>query len=543
MSERLIFKAEPFEAYPTFEADAEEYPDTYAEIDTAEEEFGAEPALLAWQDEARRGRSSAGRRGKPRLRTGARGRPPKNRPRAPKRRQRPLMRRPEPLGGVSEPSTDDRPPEGTEYIRWVQSSLNSIMGLQLPIDGIMGRETRSAVRSFQRREGLPVDGIVGPETERALIAARAGQSPAPSGDDADAVDTELAGFGWEDEVDRGSRDYVRWVQRSLNRILGLRLAEDGRMGPHTRSAIRSFQQRQKLNVDGKLGPQTERALVEAGSDAPPSPGIPPKPQAPARHSPGTATGRRYRFIPKAVEAPGGGRIQVKTPPNPNDLVEVKGVGGRRIPLHRSAAEAWQALIGAARADGISEPLLLPTSGFRDPEHQRRLWEQALERYGSPQAARKWVAPPGSSSHQSGRAIDFHLGGKNSSGNVANLKRLPAYKWLVENGVCFGLYPYEAEPWHWEYNPPARGEGETDMVWREASPFAFEVEPFRGYPNTNGALRMNRRASDQLVFEIEAAELIETEASHSLASNATRAGRDKTTTGRCNCAGGAKHEEI
>jgi hypothetical protein len=82
-----------------------------------------------------------------------------------------------------------------------------------------------------------------------------------------------------------------------------------------------------------------------------------------------------------------------------------------------------------------------------------------------------------------------------------------------------------------------------MVWGEAGTFAFDTAPFEAYPNTNGALRMNRRGSDQLAFGIEAAELIETEASHSLASNATRAGRDKTTTGRCNCAGGAKHEEI
>ena len=34
--------------------------------------------------------------------------------------------------------------------------------------------TRSAIRTFQRREGLPVDGVVGPDTERALIAARGG---------------------------------------------------------------------------------------------------------------------------------------------------------------------------------------------------------------------------------------------------------------------------------------------------------------------------------------------------------------------------------
>jgi LAS superfamily LD-carboxypeptidase LdcB len=113
-------------------------------------------------------------------------------------------------------------------------------------------------------------------------------------------------------------------------------------------------------------------------------------------------------------------------------------------------------VAAARSDGLREPLLLPTSGFRDPEHQRRLWNDALRKYGSAEEARKWVAPPGSSAHQTGRAIDFYLGGRNSSANVRRLRTLPAYRWMVANAARFGFYPYEREPWHWEYNPLARG---------------------------------------------------------------------------------------
>jgi LAS superfamily LD-carboxypeptidase LdcB len=29
----------------------------------------------------------------------------------------------------------------------------------------------------------------------------------------------------------------------------------------------------------------------------------------------------------------------------------------------------------------------------------------------------------------------------------------AYHWLVANAATFGFYPYDVEPWHWEYNPP------------------------------------------------------------------------------------------
>jgi Uncharacterized protein conserved in bacteria (DUF2272)/D-alanyl-D-alanine carboxypeptidase len=165
------------------------------------------------------------------------------------------------------------------------------------------------------------------------------------------------------------------------------------------------------------------------------------------------------FIPVAAENPGGERVKNKTAPSSSDIVMVKNVYGSTTPLHRLAAAALEAMICAARADGIEEPLFRPTSGFRDPKRQAELWADALRKYGSPEEARKWVAPPGGSAHQSGRAIDLYLGGKNSSSNVANLRKLPAYLWLVANARRFGFYPYEREPWHWEYNPPPSGQSE------------------------------------------------------------------------------------
>ncbi len=57
------------------------------------------------------------------------------------------------------------------YVRWVQASLNRTIGAGLAVDGILGSNTRRAVRNFQRRRGLGVDGIVGDRTEAALIAA------------------------------------------------------------------------------------------------------------------------------------------------------------------------------------------------------------------------------------------------------------------------------------------------------------------------------------------------------------------------------------
>lgn len=61
-----------------------------------------------------------------------------------------------------------------EYVRWVQTMLNQVLGLQLPVDGVMSVQVRSAIRSFQAKNGLPVTGIVGPDTEKAFLGSQPG---------------------------------------------------------------------------------------------------------------------------------------------------------------------------------------------------------------------------------------------------------------------------------------------------------------------------------------------------------------------------------
>lgn len=173
------------------------------------------------------------------------------------------------------------PVHGTEFVRWMQSSLNLIQNLNLSVDGIMSPAVRNALRRFQKQHGLTADGIAGPETVKALTDAKRKQahSVAESTTQSEFGTLELNEFGLEEGVNRSSREYAMWVQASLNRMLGLRLAVDGIVGPLTRSAIRSFQQRHGLLVDGIVGPQTEGALIAAGAGNPPgssaSPYIPP----------------------------------------------------------------------------------------------------------------------------------------------------------------------------------------------------------------------------------------------------------------------------
>lgn len=87
---------------------------------------------------------------------------------------------------------------------------------------------------------------------------------------------------WEGETHPNSRDYIRWVQQSLNRIMRLRLAEDGVMGPQTRSAIRSFQERQGLYANGNVDSQTEATIKAALTSLSTSPTqVPSVPTGPA----------------------------------------------------------------------------------------------------------------------------------------------------------------------------------------------------------------------------------------------------------------------
>jgi len=170
----------------------------------------------------------------------------------------------------------DRPPveANTECVRLVQRLLNRQLGLTLPVDGIMSVETRSAIRSFDSGEGSTAAPNLSPPPEAPVDDQphQQGLDAGPAQDEYgtfEIYEDETGYFELEEEVNRQSAEYGRWIQQSLNRILGLSLAVDGIIGTYTRSAIRSFQQRQGLTADGIVGPITEAALIRAGASQPP----------------------------------------------------------------------------------------------------------------------------------------------------------------------------------------------------------------------------------------------------------------------------------
>jgi hypothetical protein len=110
------------------------------------------------------------------------------------------------------------------------------------IDGVAGPQTVRATKAFQRRAGLVPDGIAGRRTRRAL---------GPLGRPPFGRRTLRRGMvGWDVSV----------LQFLLSRR-GEPVAVDGHFGVVTEGALRDYQSRQRLAVDGIAGPQTMRMLV------------------------------------------------------------------------------------------------------------------------------------------------------------------------------------------------------------------------------------------------------------------------------------------
>jgi D-alanyl-D-alanine carboxypeptidase len=80
-----------------------------------------------------------------------------------------------------------------------------------------------------------------------------------------------------------------------------------------------------------------------------------------------------------------------------------------------------------------------TSGWRSRKYQEELFRQAVSEYGSEGKAAQWVATPGTSTHESGNAVDIGPFG--------------AAAWLFKHGAAYGLCEiYANEPWHFELRP-------------------------------------------------------------------------------------------
>ena len=144
-----------------------------------------------------------------------------------------------------------------DLVKALQTKLKELGYYTGAIDGEYGGSTASAVKEYQRRNGLTADGVAGEKTLQKLYgststaAATAKPTTAPS-TNADAVQATLLKKG-----DSGNE--VRAMQARLV-ALGYLTSADGIYGVTTYNAVVAFQRKNGLTADGVAGLMTLNRL-------------------------------------------------------------------------------------------------------------------------------------------------------------------------------------------------------------------------------------------------------------------------------------------
>jgi D-alanyl-D-alanine carboxypeptidase len=128
-----------------------------------------------------------------------------------------------------------------------------------------------------------------------------------------------------------------------------------------------------------------------------------------------------------------------------------------IKLRAPAAQQFQAMVAAAKSEGVS---IVTISGFRSVADQQHLFFDIKAQRGQVATKRAEVsAPPGYSEHHTGYAVDLGDGNVPATNLSPNFENTAAFKWLQKNAPRFSFelsFPrgnsqgVNYEPWHWRF---------------------------------------------------------------------------------------------
>ena len=137
-------------------------------------------------------------------------------------------------------------------VRKLQGRLAELGYYAGGVDGIYGDSTASAVKAFQRGNGLSADGQAGEQTQTKLYSssARYANNPVNKGDP-DQVRSLSLGMTGND---------VYALQERLIELRYLSGVADGVYGPETQEAVAAYQRNNNLEADGVAGLSTLRKL-------------------------------------------------------------------------------------------------------------------------------------------------------------------------------------------------------------------------------------------------------------------------------------------
>ncbi len=143
-----------------------------------------------------------------------------------------------------------------EDVAQVQRRLNALGYQAGPVDGVMGRRTRTALKAWQADIGMDPTGEVTPRVVARIETART----VP-----DTLETRVAPKPEPTrQAEMSQRELVRAIQRELDQAGYDPGPVDGVMGSRTREAIRAYQRAHAMPVTGEASPQLLAALGVPG---------------------------------------------------------------------------------------------------------------------------------------------------------------------------------------------------------------------------------------------------------------------------------------
>ena len=152
-----------------------------------------------------------------------------------------------------------------ENVAQLQEALIQLGYLTGKADGNYGASTVSAVKEFQKANGLTQDGTAGKETQKVLFSGKAKEKAKPT---ATATPKATATPAPESNLLKiGSKGSdVKALQNKLIELGYLSGKADGVYGSKTAAAVKAFQQASKLTADGVAGEKTISKLESASKD-------------------------------------------------------------------------------------------------------------------------------------------------------------------------------------------------------------------------------------------------------------------------------------
>ncbi|MCR5685014.1 MAG: peptidoglycan-binding protein [Lachnospiraceae bacterium] len=135
-----------------------------------------------------------------------------------------------------------------EDIKTIQNRLYELgyLASKNLIDGKFGEDTESAVKSLQSANGLVSDGKIGTMTMELMYS--------------EEIKANILSFGDKSEI-------IKTCQTRLKELGYLTTAPDGSYGNDTLAAVKLFQSKNNLVVDGYLGPSTREVLESSSAIA------------------------------------------------------------------------------------------------------------------------------------------------------------------------------------------------------------------------------------------------------------------------------------